>query len=82
MPTPVYALELRRRHITGRGIFTVQTDENGKVTEVTVRKSTGHQELDAQAIYGLRQWRAKAGAHREIDVPMTFALPEKRGPSL
>ncbi len=82
MPTPVYALEFRRRHITGSGIFTLSVDKKGRVTGVTVRKSTGHRELDAQAIYGLRQWRAKPGTHREIDVPVTFSLPEKRGPSL
>jgi TonB family protein len=82
MPTPVYALELRRRNITGSGIFTLSVDEKGKVTDITVRKSTGHRELDLQAIYGLRQWRAKPGPHRQIDVPITFALPEKRGPSL
>lgn len=66
MPTPVYALELRRRNITGNGIFSVSVDEKGKVTDVTVRKSTGHRELDAQATYGLRQWRAKPGLHRRI----------------
>jgi TonB family protein len=82
MPTPVYALELRRRHITGSGIFTLSVDEKGKVTDVTVRQSTGHRELDSQAIYGLRQWRARPGPRRQIDVPMTFFLPEKRGPSL
>ncbi len=82
MPTPVYDLRLRRSHITGSGVFTLTVDEKGKVTDVTVRKSTGHRELDAQAIYGLRQWRAKPGARRQIDVPLTFSLPEKRGPSL
>jgi TonB family protein len=82
MPPLVYDLRLRRSNITGSGIFTVFVDEKGRVTDVTVRKSTGHHELDVQAIYGLRQWRAKGGAHRGIDVPMTFSLSEKRGPSL
>jgi TonB family protein len=82
MPPPIYDLRLRRSNVTGSGIFTVFTDEKGKVTDVKVRKSTGHRELDAQAIYGLRQWRAKPGAQRQLDVPITFMLPEKRGPSL
>jgi len=82
MPIPVYTMELRRRHITGSGIFTLSVDEKGKVTDVTFRKSTGNRELDAQAIYGLRQWRAKPGTRRQIDVPLTFSLPDKRGPSL
>src|SRR6267378_8639903 len=46
MPPPVYDLRLRRSNITGSGIFTVFVDENGRVTDVTVRKSTGHRELD------------------------------------
>jgi TonB family protein len=81
-PTPTYTMELRRSHITGSGIFTLSVDEKGKVIDVTVRKSTGHRALDAQAIYGLNQWRAKPGARRQIDVPLTFSLAEKRGPSL
>src|SRR5437660_9612918 len=82
MPTPVYDMRLRRSHITGSGIFTLSVDEKGKVTDVTVRKSTGNRELDVQAIYGLRQWRAIPGSRRQIDVQLTFSLPEKRGPSL
>jgi TonB family protein len=74
MPEPYYPPELRRRHVTGSGIFRMYIDESGRVTAVKVRKGTGHAELDTQAIRGLTRWRAKPGPHREIDMPITFTM--------
>jgi TonB family protein len=74
MPEPYYPPELRRRHVTGSGIFRMYIDESGRVTAVKIRKSTGHSELDTQATKGLTRWRTKPGQHREIDVPITFTM--------
>jgi TonB family protein len=76
MPQPVYPPELRMRHITGSGIFTMYIGRDGKVTDVKIRKSTGHRELDIQVIDALRQYRTKPGPQREIDMPVTFRLPQ------
>jgi TonB family protein len=72
MPKPSYPPGLRRRHMTGSGIFRMNIDENGRVTNVNIRQSTGHRELDAQATNALMRWRTKPGARREIDMPITF----------
>ena len=59
-------------------MFRVLFDEGGKVTEVKALESTGHPELDAEAIKGLMRWKAKPGPKCEGDVPITFTLS---GPS-
>ena len=73
MPKPYYPYELRARHVIGSGIFRLYIDESGRVTAVKIRMTTGHSELDAEAIKALTHWRTKPGAHREIDTPITFA---------
>ena len=49
-------------------------DERGKVTDVTILKSTGDKALDSESIRALLQWRARAGTRREVDVPFHFTL--------
>jgi TonB family protein len=73
-PKPDYPLACRRRHLTGFGIFRMKIDETGAVESVTVRSTTGHSELDAEVLKGLGRWRAKPGAVREIDFPVTFSM--------
>ena len=74
MPKPGYPLECRRRHLTGFGIFRMEIDETGAVRSVTVRSTTGHSELDAEVLKAFGRSRAKAGAVREIDFPVTFSM--------
>ena len=76
MPQPYYPPELRMRRITGSGIFTMFVGADGKVTDVKIRKSTGHRELDIQAVDALRRYRTKPGPQRQIDMPVAFRLPQ------
>jgi hypothetical protein len=39
MPEPYYPPELRRRHVTGSGIFRMYIDESGRVTAVKIRRA-------------------------------------------
>jgi TonB family protein len=74
-PLPEYPVDLRRRHITGTGVFRLSVDEHGRVTDVTTVESTKNAQLDASAIRAFRHWRAKPGSRREVDVPATFWFP-------
>jgi TonB family protein len=77
MPKPEYPYKLRFvQHMEGSGMFRMIVDERGKVTAVTALQSTGHPELDAEAIKGLMRWKARPGQQREVDVPVTF-IPAK-----
>jgi TonB family protein len=74
MPRPEYPYDARRRHFTGNGWFRLVIDEQGQVVSVATLKSTGHPELDYSSVTALRQWQARPGARREIDVPIKYAM--------
>jgi TonB family protein len=40
-------------------------------------QSTGTPALDESAMEALRQWQWKPGKWKEIDVPITFAIPRR-----
>jgi TonB family protein len=78
-PKPDYPYELRSRRLTGSGIFRLFVDEQGRVTNVSALQSTGHRELDAEALKAFMRWRAKPGSKREVDMPVTFTLRQAYG---
>jgi TonB family protein len=71
---PDYPYEALRRREEGTGLFRLYVNERGRVTTVTILKSTGHQVLDSEGIRVLRAWRARPGERREVDVPLNFVL--------
>ena len=79
MAPPGYPYEGRRYYWSGSGIFRAFVNPAGKVTDVTVVKSTGHRALDDSVILAARHWRAKEGRPREVDFSMTFVAPPRRG---
>jgi TonB family protein len=52
----------------------MRVDEQGRVTEVTVLKSTGHKELDSLATTALSRWRGRPGPDWDLDMPITFTM--------
>ena len=73
-PAPDYPYDARRRREEGTGLFRLHVDERGKVTKVTILKSTGHQALDAEALKTYKAWLARPGERRKVDVPLRFVL--------
>lgn len=70
---PRYPSDYRRDRIGGTGRYRMNIDfKTGKVTSVTVVKSTGSDGLDREAIFALRRWRFKPGKAREVEIPITF----------
>ena len=63
MPKPVYP-EFERQHgISGSGLFKLYVRvETGRVTRITVLRSTGNVALDNAATKAFRQWRFKPGS--------------------
>jgi TonB family protein len=75
---PDYPYNLRARHIAGSGLFRVTLDvTTGCVNKVAMIQSTGTPALDESAMEALRQWQWKPGKWKEIDVPITFAIPRR-----
>jgi TonB family protein len=70
---PRYPMYYQRARVGGTGRFRMNIDfKTGKVTSVTVVKSTGSDGLDREAIFALRRWRFKPGKAREVEIPITF----------
>src|SRR3954447_6726585 len=74
-PRPEYPYEARRQRITGDGVAAMSVDPgSGRVTGVTMAKSTGNLFLDNAAIAGFRRWRFKLGTVSSVTCPVTFTL--------
>jgi TonB family protein len=72
---PAYPDRARRSRQHGSGVFRLQIDPaSGKVSGVTVVKSTGVDALDDSAVHALRMWRIKPRRWRELDIPITFGM--------
>ncbi|MEY2481812.1 MAG: periplasmic protein TonB [Verrucomicrobiota bacterium] len=74
-PRPEYPYEARRQRITGDGVVAMTIDPlTGRVTDVSMSKSTGNPFLDNAALTGFRKWRFKPGTVSAIKCPVTFTL--------
>src|SRR2546429_4731763 len=75
MEAPAYPAVAKRWHVQGAGIFRVSIDINtGRVTDVSVLKSTGYGVLDGSAIRTLKLWRWKTGNYTKANVPIIFRM--------
>ena len=73
-PVPEYPGVLRRAGYTGSGLFELYFDTRGEVSGIRILKSTGHKELDIEALKGLVRWRARPGPKWQGIVPVTFSI--------
>ena len=76
-PWPDYPYLARRDRIEGRGLLRIYVDESGRVTNVVVLKTTGSRLLDYAGLKAFRQWKARPGPRREVDMPLTFIMRTK-----
>jgi protein TonB len=79
-PKPPYPLAARRRGIEGRVMLRAQVRADGSCAEVWVKRSSGHDVLDAAALDTVRRWRfvpaQRAGRAVDawVEVPIVFRL--------
>ncbi|HEX7518593.1 MAG TPA: energy transducer TonB [Chthoniobacterales bacterium] len=74
-PRPEYPYEARRQRITGDGIVVMSVDPvSGRVTDVSMWRSTGNSYLDNAAVTGFRRWRFKPGTVSRVKSPITYTL--------
>lgn len=67
-PDPDYPMHAQHLDYQGQGIYRLMiNDKTGIVDEVKVMKTTGHRELDANAIMTLFNWKFRPGVnHRDL----------------
>jgi len=73
-PAPFYPLAARREKRQGQVELLYRVTKEGKVTEVQIQKSSGSEDLDAEAVKAVSQYRYVAGQEGWAHHPITFAL--------
>ena len=72
-PLPVYPYQVKQHHITGDGICVITVDTaSGKVTDATMKQSSGNAILDKSTTDAFRQWRFKPRTVSKVRVPISY----------
>ena len=56
-PKPVFPMSSRRKHESGTVVLRVVVDEEGRVDQISVQRSSGFAALDEAALSAVRRWR-------------------------
>ncbi len=81
---PLYPASAIRAGHTGTVVLSLEILENGRVGQIQVLQSSGHESLDQSALREARKWRFVPGTRDGIpvirwkQVPITFALQDKK----
>jgi len=74
-PKPLYPQEARKKGYEGEVLLRVEVLSNGRVGEIEVRRSSGHEVLDRSAITTVKQWRFVPAKKGETPVPVWVNIP-------
>jgi len=79
-PKPVYPPEARKKGYQGEVLLRAEVLTNGRVGEVELKKSSGHEILDRSALAAVKQWKFIPAREGEktvavwVTIPVTFQL--------
>jgi protein TonB len=76
-PKPLYPQEARKKGYEGEVVLRVEVLASGRVGQVEVKKSSGHELLDHSALTTVKQWRFIPGKKGESPVPLWVNIPIK-----
>jgi len=74
-PKPLYPQEARKKGYEGEVLLRVEVLSNGRVREIEVRRSSGHEVLDRSAIAAVKQWRFVPAKKGETPIPVWVNIP-------
>jgi protein TonB len=72
---PVYPDAARRAGIQGTTLLRIHIEVDGRVSDVTVARSAGHQSLDEAAAEAVRRWRFEPALNAAGPVSMWAVVP-------
>jgi protein TonB len=72
---PVYPESARRAGIQGTTLLRIHIERDGRVSDVSVERSAGHQALDEAAASAVRRWRFEPAADSAGPVSMRALVP-------
>lgn len=74
-PKPLYPQEARKKGYEGEVLLRVEVLSNGRVGEIEVRRSSGHEVLDRSAVAAVKQWKFVPAKKGETQVPVWVNIP-------
>lgn len=83
-PPPAYPIELACADIGGQVVLSVTIGTDGRPARISLKRSSGVEQLDAVALEAVRDWKFRAATangqpvERTIEVPMTFNPPDMK----
>jgi protein TonB len=72
---PPYPATARRLGIQGTTVLRLYVDAEGRVADVAIERSAGHQDLDHAAAQAVRRWRFEPGRRGREPIGMWVLLP-------
>jgi len=76
-PKPVYPAEARRKGVQGEVLLRAEVLSNGRVGDVELKKSSGHDILDRSALAAVKQWKFIPAREGEKTVAVWVTIPVK-----
>ena len=76
-PKPIYPQEARRKGYEGEVILRVEVLPNGRVGQIEVKNSSGHELLDRSALATVKQWKFVPAKKGEKIIPLWVNIPVK-----
>jgi protein TonB len=76
-PKPTYPQEARKKGYQGEVILKVEVLSNGRVGQVEVKRSSGHEILDRSAFTAVKEWRFVPAKKGENPIPFWVNIPIK-----
>lgn len=76
-PKPVYPPEARKKGYQGEVLLRAEVLTNGRVGDVELKKSSGHEILDRSALAAVKQWKFIPAREGEKTVAVWVTIPVK-----
>jgi len=76
-PKPLYPREARKKGYQGEVVLKVEILSNGRVGQMEVKKSSGHEILDRSALSAVKQWKFLPAKRGENAIPFWVNIPIK-----
>lgn len=76
-PKPIYPVEARERGYQGEVLLRVEVLSNGKVGQIEVKRSSGHEVLDQSALATVKKWRFIPARKGDVPIPFWVNIPIK-----
>lgn len=74
-PAPPYPAEARQKRQEGKVILKVTVSDSGRVSRISLSRSSGHAALDRAAINGVKRWKFKPATAGGVKVSSTVFVP-------